>query len=133
MKIKCKCGNTLTKDLYTTKRQTLTKIFDDGDSYGQYEVKQGVILPPKRGSKKIELYAIFDETLCDRLYSINKDDLVGASYRKFQEGLGMGCCDVSHEIVKCDKCGVVVGLANIDCWQTKRIDLLESMIIHSYG
>lgn len=124
MKIACHCGNIVTKDLYVTKHQSLIKTFEDEDSYAQYEVKPGVIIPPKRGSKKIVLYAIFDQTLTDRLYSINKTDLISATYPEFKTG--MGCCDVSHQIVRCDSCHTEIGLANLDCWQTRRIDLFES-------
>ena len=115
MKIVCKCGNHLTKDL---KKVFHTEAYDvssyieeltgiDGESsyeHKDYSVKEGTFHRWKR-----KYYG----TSPKNVYTVSRKDFVGAEiYDQSQ-----GCCKWDHFEIRCNICNENIGYGGNDCWQ----------------
>ena len=118
MKLYCKCGHCLTKELskvshkeaYYRILESIEKVYgEDGVSEEEFDnsqwgIKAGTYHKWKRknwwsGKQK-------------NVYVVNPDDLIGASlYDKSK-----GCCRYDHFEVKCSACEENIGYGADDCW-----------------
>lgn len=118
MKLYCKCGHCLTKELskvshkeaYYRILESIEKVYgEDGVSEEEFDnsqwgIKAGTYHKWKRknwwsGKQK-------------NVYVVNPEDLVGATvYDKFK-----GCCQYDHFEVKCSACEENIGYGADDCW-----------------
>ena len=120
MKIKCKCGKVLTKDLYYTK-----------DFHSEHERdEEGYVflshyhLPTGSFTTSARTWWDGKKLLC-----VSREDFVEGFLLEYENG--MGCCDISHEDVICD-CGSIIGSYSLDCWQTRTVDLYEDEVVRVY-
>ena len=119
MKIKCKCGKLLTKDLYYTKDFHEEKYFDDGEyAFSQYYLPQG--------SFTTDVRSWYDDA---KFLAVSREDFVEGFLLDYK--YGMGCCDICWVDVTCD-CGKVIGEYSLDCHQTRTVDLLEKEVVRVY-
>ena len=105
MLIKCKCGNTLTKDLVKTKYKNAYELIDD-DKYitDKYIVKQGTY---HRWERKwlVEDYK--------NVYVVSEENLTGVVRCNEEKG----CCGLDYYELKCNHCNTKIGYGHNDCWQ----------------
>lgn len=108
MKLKCKCGKVITKDLYPSKKWDRelvdTEVFDDGYVYKSYDTQK-----PKGSFEYLHKGWLTDKPQ----FLINAGDLT-LILPEFKEG--MGCCNHSCTGVHCE-CGLKVGHLELDCYQ----------------
>lgn len=121
MKLHCKCGQQLTRSMFPSKDWTLMDVCVDDDGYEfmhDYEKLKGS-------------FQYADSYWQDNAkeFWLNKDSLT-IELPAFRSG--MGCCDLSGEPVKCPSCDSVVGMANLDCHESKHIALFESAVDRVY-
>lgn len=68
--------------------------------------------------------------------AINREDFLG---KVPEYKTGMGCCDIDGEYVRCagrvypnseftQDCVAIVGMAFLDCWQIKRVELFKHTV-----
>lgn len=100
MLIKCKCGNTLTKDLVKTDYKNAYELIDDD----KYIVKQGTYHRWEM-KRPIEDYK--------NVYVISEEDFVGAQMYNAEKG----CCEFDYYEIQCSCCKEKVGYGQNDCWQ----------------
>ena len=119
MKIVCKCGNALTKNLQKVHHKdayncvSLTEKlvgFEEGDTETEWEdkefsVKEGTY---HRWDRKHSFWGKFKN-----VYTVSDKDFTGAEV--FDES--KGCCRFDYYGLKCSQCGEEVGYGNNDCWQ----------------
>lgn len=101
MLIKCKCGNTLTKDLVKTNYKNAYELIDDDD---KYIVKQGTY-------HRWEMKRPFEDY--KNVYVISEEDFVGAQMYNTSKG----CCRFDYYEIQCKCCNEKVGYGHNDCWQ----------------
>lgn len=116
MKIVCKCGNTLTKELNKVKHKDAynIKTWDEevGTEYDpytyehkEYSVKEGTY---HRWEMKGRSWGNYQNS-----YVISDKDFVGVEM--FDQS--KGCCRFDYYGLKCNSCTTSVGYGNNDCWQ----------------
>ena len=116
MKIICKCGNELTKELVKVHYEQAYNVnvideevyFDkEIETYQskKYSVKEGTY---HRWENKLSLFGKFKNT-----YVISDKDFIGVEI--FDQS--RGCCNFDYYGVKCSICETEVGYGNNDCWQ----------------
>lgn len=115
MKIVCKCGNTLTKELNKVNHKDAYDIVSWDEEVGtledpytyehkEYSVKEGTY---HRWEKK-KSYSKYKN-----VYVVSDKDFLGVEV--FNEC--KGCCRLDYYDVKCNTCGEHVGYGHNDCWQ----------------
>lgn len=111
MIIKCRCGNQITTDLYTTKKWA----FDpNGYHGGQYYVKKGSFLYWREY----------------REFGVCPDNIINCYIPEYKSG--RGCCDNSWIPYFCKGCGEQLGLQELDCHQNIHFTVNEKKVIRSY-
>lgn len=117
MKLYCKCGHCLTKDLvkvthkeaYYKILESIEKVYgEDGISVTEFDVSQwGIKAGTYHKWKRKSWWGKHKN-----VYVVNPDDLVGAIlYNKSK-----GCCRLDHFEVKCGTCEENLGYGADDCW-----------------
>lgn len=138
MKLKCKCGKILTKDLRMKKKLS----FEKGNIYPKgYFLEYGSFISLKKEKiyhnlKKTGYYDFYtfngNETKTFHHYEkilVNKNDLIEDIIPEFKEGFG--CCDWSMEDLYCS-CGNFLGEMNFDCYLLGTMDFKQKNIIRLY-
>ncbi len=128
MKLKCKCGNILTKDLYPTKTFSKTKeirtwVGQTPEDEIEYEfhhfVKEGTVILSNTHN-----------FLDYNSYSVCLKDCIGINFIPFKDGYG--CCN-NHSIpVSCKSCNVEIGYEFSDCYDAKCVILTRKIIRRCY-
>lgn len=144
MLLACKCGNTITKDLFKYKRMDYDHIDKNGSItkdknkyHGKdYFIKKGTFLNfetyfiksfYKNTKKKINPKRYPYEIRC---YAVNKEDLINVNLSTSEED--KGCCDVYHGKIECNHCLSVLGFEESDCYQDKKCLLIKNYITIKY-
>lgn len=130
MKIKCKCGKTLTKDLYLSKNYTY-EIQNDG-GWIDAKFKTGVFhiskaQPTWRNKYSSLLPAQLVKSTPEFLMVSKKDLLI--EYPVMESGYG--CCDWDGHELNCS-CGNLLGYMYFDCWQLESMDFISKNVVRSY-
>lgn len=128
MKLKCNCGEILTKDLYPTKNWHCYDVVED--YYGEcgtkhyMEVKGGSFLLSKQipHIKKMKRYP--------QGFWVNSNDILDSKQLKYRRGYG--CCGLAWEPFICPKCKETIGEINLDCYQDHRVELYETKVGRIY-
>ena len=115
MKIACKCGNILTKDVKKAHHKDAYDVVSWDEEVGtledpytyehkEYSVKEGTY---HRWEKK------WSYLKYKNVYVVSDKDFLGVEVFNECEG----CCRMDHYDVKCKACGEHVGYGHNDCWQ----------------
>lgn len=101
MRIYCRCGEQLTTDIRVVNEWDESPPDEDGNTEWVLPERSVCITPES--------------------YECSPDSILPGIVPEFHDG--DGCCNHSHQRIFCPKCDVMIGEANLDCWQPKRIDL----------
>lgn len=145
MFLSCKCGNTISQDLYPVKSMSFYYVDKNGsivykknESQGKdYFIKNGTFIDFEKYFIKKRYQATKQKIKAKNLYpypiqsiAINKEDLLNATLTQFKEGLG--CCGVSNGEIKCNSCKEIIGMQEDDCYQDKKCLIYKKNITHQY-
>ena len=128
MKIKCRCGEILTKDLYLTKRWHCWDVVEDyyfeGQTKHYMEIKEGSFqlstqMPHLKHWKRFK-----------HGFWVNPNDVLDKTQMVFKSGYG--CCGLAWEPYHCPSCDEVVGEINLDCYQDHHVQLFFNKTQRSY-
>lgn len=121
MKLICKCGKTLTKDLYHTKKWHVAESCEDYGMAGMVEIKEGSFQLSKQ-----QRYRWF---FMPSHYLVNPNDLVSKEQLEFKSG--QGCCGNHFTEYNCE-CNTKIGYQFLDCYDDKHVILFEDKVIRKY-
>lgn len=116
MIITCKCGESLTTDLYLTKSYDINP---DGPHGADYSVKKGSFLIVK--------YRYAKQKGSD--FWVNPLNVI---LPKPEFKSGMGCCGLWGEPVVCSACEKEVGTWMLDCHCDKRVEFNQTSVQRRY-
>lgn len=125
MKLLCKsCSAPLTTDLYPTKSWGVyvDESLEEGD-YGR------ISFFATKGSFWYSRLKRYWGVKCEGGFLINPDNFKGV-VPEYQSG--MGCCGVHGEDVHCKGCGEEVGVAYLDCYDSKHVRISEPKVVRRY-
>jgi len=137
MKIACKCGCILTKDLYETKKWKINLAIIpidntsmDNKEYTEYnfEIKPGTFIQDR--SRYISFFGKLQKRSSPTSYLINKSDMIDQAQLKYRKGFG--CCGNAFTEFHCPECKKEVGEQNLDCYQSKAVSLYIKETIRKY-
>lgn len=151
MKITCKCGEVLTKDLRPTKYWkidhdlheaatepyeysdgTISEVYEvsNGITYYEprwrdYEVRPGTFIRDKKYDQHWHLKSKYIDSLM-----ISGHDYLNQKVLEYRRGCG--CCAPSGDEVFCPSCETVIGTMYLDCYEEKHIALIVKKIQRKY-
>lgn len=132
MKITCKCGCVLTKDLYETKKWKVDIAYakNEDDEYTEYnyEIEQGTFIQDK--TRYICFFGKLQKRSSPTSYLTSKYDIIDQEQLKFRKGFG--CCGNSYTPFYCPECKKEIGEQNLDCYQSKVVNLYMKETIRKY-
>ncbi len=134
MKINCKCGKTITKDLRPFKKMDFRPDIHFPDSTEAYFPEHVFLLSKKKKYKWSEeesgiqgYYRIFHYP---EVITVSELSILPNIIPPFKEG--EGCCNWSMGAdLKCS-CGTMLGYMYLDCYEGQTIDFLTRNIVRSY-
>lgn len=128
MKLACKCGKPLTRDLYLTHKwrvdESATDYYGDGITKHFLSVTPGafMLFKPTSFGKSLG-YKTND-------FAVNSDDVLDCE-EQFEYKTGKGCCGVNSSL-NCPSCNNEIGSVALDCYQHKAIYFEEDKVRRIY-
>ena len=130
MKLNCKCGKTITKDLRPFKKMDFRPDIHFPDSTEAFFPEHVFEL------RKKQKYKWAEEGYCRIIHypeviTVSEKSILPNIIPPFEEGAG--CCNWSMGAnLKCS-CGITIGYMYLDCYEGQTIDFLTKNIIRSYS
>lgn len=113
MKILCKCGEILSKDVYPSKKPIKVDYDESGEYIDEYH-RPGCFYTTQRS---LELWISVEDYLPEI-----------PSFRS-----GWGCCNWSFGYdTDCPSCGKLIGGLYLDCYEDKSVCLFKKEVVRKY-